>query len=91
MFNAKLIHITAKYIPPEEQKPYCFKFKKDKVPLLIRRRKYLRDRSNRELNENKREKEAVNLEKSLNKKRKKLESLGVSYDFQVRQIDCNSD
>lgn len=78
------IRLTAKYIPPEEQKPYCFQFKKNKIPLLVRRRKHIRDSSNRELNEDECTKEVACLQKSLNKKRKRLESMGVDYDFQVR-------
>lgn len=79
--------IAAKYLPPEEQNPHCFTFKKSKIPLVVRRRKYLRDRSNRELTETECERETTSLQKCLDRKRKKLESLGVNYEFQVRQIE----
>lgn len=70
-------------MPPEEQKPYMFKFPKSKLPLAIRRKKYLRDRSNQVLTEEQCKKEDEKLQKIVSKKSKKLKKLGIDYDFQV--------
>ncbi|XKL60930.1 hypothetical protein PGB90_007987 [Kerria lacca] len=75
--------LKAKYIPPEEQKPLCFRFPKVKTPLTLRRQKYLRKQSQHHLSKNEVKKETHRLEKSLNKKIKKLKKLGIDYEFQV--------
>ncbi|XP_065216025.1 uncharacterized protein LOC135842473 [Planococcus citri] len=75
--------IKAKYLPAEEQKPYAIRFPAFKVPLTVRRKRFLRQRSNQTLTEEQTEKEKKRLNDCVQKKLNKLKKLGINYEFQV--------
>lgn len=64
----------------------CFRLRKCKVPLLVRRQKYLRLKSNRERKENETVKENERLQANLKRKANKLKKLGIDYEFQVSLV-----